>query len=54
MYFCDLPKKTKIVKKKGNGRKGNEKGKVGLWVFYPNIIAFSKPNNGKYDNQLLL
>ena len=29
-------------------------GTVGLWASHPNIIAFSKPNNGKYDNQLLI
>ena len=28
-------------------------GKVVLWVFHPNV-AFSKPNNGKYENQLLI
>ena len=25
-----------------------------LWASHPNIIAFSKPNNGKYDNRLLI
>ena len=25
-----------------------------LWDSHPNIIAFSKPNNEKYDNQLLI
>ena len=29
-------------------------GKVMLWASHPNIIAFSKPNNGKYENQLLI
>ena len=29
-------------------------GKVVLWASHPNIIAFSKLNNGKYDNQLLI
>ena len=29
-------------------------GKVGLWASHPNIITFSKPNNGKYDNQLVI
>ena len=29
-------------------------GKVVLWALHPNIIAFSKPNNGKYENQLLI
>ena len=33
---------------------GNNFGKVVLWAYYPNIIAFSKPNNGKYENQLLI
>ena len=28
--------------------------KVVLWASHPNIIAFSKPNNGKYENQLLI
>ena len=28
--------------------------KVVFWASYPNIIAFSKPNNGKYENQLLI
>ena len=28
--------------------------KVVLWASHPNIIAFSKLNNGKYDNQLLI
>ena len=28
--------------------------KVVIWVSHPNIIAFSKPNNEKYDNQLLI
>ena len=25
-------------------------GKVVIWASHPKIIAFSKPNNGKYDN----
>ena len=29
-------------------------GKVVIWASHPNIIAFSKLNNGKYDNQLLI
>ena len=32
----------------------NGNGKVVFWASYPNIIAFSKPNNGKYENQLLI
>ena len=28
--------------------------KVVIWVSHPNIITFSKPNNEKYDNQLLI
>ena len=29
-------------------------GNIMLWASHLNIIAFSKPNNGKYDNQLLI
>ena len=32
----------------------NKKTKVVLWASHPNIIAFSKPNNGKYENHLLI
>ena len=44
----------KIIQDEYRYELGKRLVKVVFWASHPNIIAFSKPNNGKYENQLLI